>query len=68
MFSMDYLADKTRCIVGIFVGTIAMLMCIAVINGDPEDKAANQIAERSRDGFSRAQLATWRYEILNRHR
>lgn len=64
--SNDYMADKTRSLLGVLIGILAMIMCIAAVTRDPLNRVQDAQVE-SRDGYNRAQLRAWREKVLERH-
>lgn len=70
MMSMDYMADKTRCLVGIFVGCLTATLCLAALRTDPAEKGKQELyrIEQTRDAMTTDELSAWRNTILERHR
>lgn len=70
IMSMDYMADKTRCAVGIFVGCLTAALCLAALRTDPAEKATADLVQTQylRDSMTEDQLRAWRETVLERHR
>lgn len=65
--SMDYMADKTRSLLGVLIGGAALVLCVTALMRDPH-AAADNLQVETRDGYSRPELATWREKMLEKHR
>ena len=65
--SMDYMSDKTRSLLGVFIGALALTLCIAAVTRDPLDRSKEAQVE-TRDGYNRAELEVWRERMLEKHR
>jgi len=65
--SMDYMSDRTRCILGIGIGVLTIVMCVYALSKNPPEKQMQKI-EYTRDTMTPVELQTWREGVLEKHR